>query len=189
MWLWLWLWLSLVIIEPLPCPPLPEISNPTISKTILKNPHLFKVNTPIKVDVFEELLKDHPNPLFIKSVCQGLQEGFWPWADTLKEGFPVTHDESQPMPCNTKQANFIQDQCLKEQQKGYFSKPFGTDLLDGMYSMPIYSVPRPHSVDLHLMNDHSAGPFSLNNMINHSKVTSFPLDNMRHFGEMLFDIQ
>ena len=93
------------------------------------------------------------------------------------------------MPCDTKQANFIWDQCLKEQQKGYFSKPFGTDLLDGMYSMPIYSVPKPHSVDLCLVNDHSAGPFSLNNMINHSKVTSFPLDNMCHFGEMLFDIQ
>ena len=58
--------------EPLPHPPLPEILNPTVSKTISNNPHLFKVNTPIKVDIFEVLLKDHPNPLFVKSVCQGL---------------------------------------------------------------------------------------------------------------------
>ena len=42
---------------------------------------------------------------------------------------------------------------------------------------------------LRLINDHSAGPFSLNSMIDHSRVTGFPLDNMRHVGEMLFDVR
>ena len=165
---------------PLPQPPEKEISNPLTSKTIADNPGLFQVHTPIKVNVFEALLKDHPNPSFVKSVCAGLQEGFWPWADTMKDTLPVSHDESRPMPTDKKQANFIQDQCLKERQKGYFSESFGSDLLDGMFAMPIYAVPKPHSTDLHLVMDHSAGLFSLNGMIDHSKVTGFPLDNMHH---------
>jgi hypothetical protein len=66
---------------------------------------------------------------------------------------------------------------------------FGTDLLPGMYAMPIYAVPKPHSDNLRLVVDHSAGPFSLNSMIDHSQVTGFPLDNVRHLGEMLFDVR
>lgn len=54
--------------------------------------------------------------------------------------------------------------------------------------MPIHAVPKPNSDDLHLVTDHSAGSFSLNSMINHSQVMGFPLDNMRHLGEMLLDI-
>ena len=53
--------------------------------------------------------------------------------------------------------------------------------------MPIHAVPKPNSDDLHLVTDHSAGPFSLNSMIDHSQVTGFPLDNMQHLGEMLLD--
>ena len=174
---------------PLPRPRLSELMNPAVAKTVRDNPHLFKVQTPIKVDVFESLLTHHPNPLFVKSVCAGLREGFWPWADTMKEGYPETHDESRPMPSNQAHANFIREQCFKERSKGYYSPPFGRDLLPGMYSMPIHAVPKPHSDDLRLVTDHSAGRFSLNSMVDHSKVTGFPLDNMRHLGEMLFDVR
>ena len=55
--------------------------HPTMRETILQNPKLFKIITPIKVDVFEDLLVGHPNPSFVKSVSDGLQYGFWPWAD------------------------------------------------------------------------------------------------------------
>jgi hypothetical protein len=175
--------------KPLPRPPLSETSDVVASRTIADNPDLFQVRTPIKVDVFEHLLKDHPNPAFVKSVCQGLREGFWPWADTLSEDFPRTHDEARPMPDNEKQASFMRDQCRLEQSKGRYSKPFGSDLMDGMYAMPIYAVPKPHSEDLRLVTDHSAGRFSLNSMIDHSQVTGFPLDNVRHLGEMLLDVR
>ena len=174
---------------PLPRPPITEFTNFGARQTILEHPELFQVRTPINVDVFESLLKDHPNPLFVKSVCTGLREGFWPWADSMSDAFPTTHDESRPMPTDEKQATFIREQCFKEQQKGYFSESFGTELLPGMYAMPIYAVPKPHSEDLRLVTDHSAGFFSLNKMIDHSQVTGFPLDNMRHLGEMLFDIR
>ena len=175
--------------KPLPRPSLSEILNPISSKTIADNPNLFQVRTPIKVDMFESLLEHHPNPSFVQSICAGLREGFWPWADTLLDSLPQIHDESRPMPLDDKQASFIRDQCAKEQQKGFFSNSFGSHLLPGMYSMPIYAVPKPHSTDLRLVTDHSAGSYSLNSMIDHSKVTGFPLDNVRHHGEMLYDIR
>ena len=53
--------------------------------------------------------------------------------------------------------------------------------------MPIHAVPKPNSDNLCLVTDHSTGPYSLNSMIDHSQVTGFPLDNMRHLGEMLLD--
>ena len=175
--------------KPLPRPPSSEFLNPFAIQTIANNPDLFQVHTPIKVDVFESLLKNHPNPLFVKSVCDGLREGFWPWADTSKKDYPVTHDESRPMPSNEEHAAFIRAQCRKEREKGYYSRSFGTDLLPGMYSMPIHAVPKPNSSDLRLITDHSAGAYSLNSMIDHTQVTGFPLDNMRHLGEMLFDVR
>ena len=119
----------------------------------------------------------------------GLCKGFWPWADTLCEIFPVMHDKSQPTPSNEKHAMFSCDQCLKECQKGYYSSSFGPDLLPGMYSMPIHAVPKPHLDNLWLVTDHSVGPFSLINMIDHSRVTGFPLDNVLHLGEMLLNVQ
>jgi hypothetical protein len=175
--------------KPLPRPPPSEILDSVSAQTIANHPDLFQIQTPIKVNVFENLLKNHPNPLFVKSVCDGLRDGFWPWADTLSEGLPRTHDEARPMPSDDKKVCFIREQCLKEQNKGFYSRSFGTELLDGMYAMPIYAVPKPNSEDLHLVNDHSAGPFSLNSMIDHTQVTGFPLDNMRHLGEMLLDVR
>ena len=175
--------------RPLPRPPLAELLNSTASQTIAIYPDLFQVDTLINVDAFETLLQHHPNPAFVSSVCVGLREGFWPWADTLDENFPVSHDESRPTPGDDKQATFIRDQCLKERHKGYYSDSFGSSLLPGMYSMPIYAVPKPNSEDLRLVVDHSAGPFSLNSMIDHSQVTGFPLDNVRHLGEMLLDVR
>jgi hypothetical protein len=173
--------------RPLSRPGLSEFSNSAVLKTISDNPSLFQVRTPIKVDIFESLLKDHPNPGFVRSVCTGLREGFWPWACTLNGTFPITHDESRPMPGDDKKCSFIRDQCLKERHKGYFSESFGTNLLPGMYSMPIHAVPKPNSSDFRLVTDHSAGLFSLNSMIDHSEVTGFPLDNVTHLGEMLLD--
>jgi hypothetical protein len=69
---------------PLPRPPPSELSNPVALTTISDNPSLFGIVTPINVARFAELLSDHPNRPFVESVCTGLLEGFWPWADTLR---------------------------------------------------------------------------------------------------------
>jgi hypothetical protein len=131
--------------RPLPHPPLRKTSNPIALKTITDNPNLFQVNTLINVDVFQSLSKSHPNPDFVKSVCAGLREDFWPWADTLRDSFPVMHDKSRPTPSNKKHATFLHDQCLKECLKGYYSPSFGSELLPGMYSMPIHGTKTPLS--------------------------------------------
>ena len=38
--------------------------------------------------MFEKLLTNHPNWAFVDSVLVGLYEGFWPFADMMKEGYP-----------------------------------------------------------------------------------------------------
>ena len=68
--------------DPLPRPPSDEFSNQEALNTVASRPDLFKVSTPINVDPFEALLADHPNPAFVRSVCTGLREGFWPFAHT-----------------------------------------------------------------------------------------------------------
>jgi hypothetical protein len=50
------------------------------------------------------------------------------------------------------------------------SLPFGKDLLPGMYCMPHYVVPKPHSDSWRLVNDFSAGPYSLNSMVDRESV-------------------
>jgi hypothetical protein len=60
---------------PIPRPPEREFLNHGALDTIQHHPALFKVSKPIKVDVFESLLVDHPNQPFVHSVCTGLREG------------------------------------------------------------------------------------------------------------------
>jgi hypothetical protein len=175
--------------QPLARPPLAETSNPIVRQTLADFSDLFQIITPIKVDVFEALLHSHPNQPFVQSVCLGLREGFWPCADTLREDLPSTHDESRPSPSNLEHAAFIRSQCSLEQQKGRFSRSFGANLLPGMYSMPVHAVPKTDSGGLRLVTDHSAGRFSLNGMIDHDQVKGYPLDNLRHLGEILLDVR
>lgn len=168
----------------MPRPPLSEIENPQVAQTISEHHELFKIVCPFNIDRFEELLFTHPNQPFVKSVCQGLREGFWPWANTRQDGYPLTHDESFPTPVDPVKAQFLRDQCHAEIEKDRFSKSFGHDLLPGMYSMPIHAVPKPNSEDLRMVTDQSAGPFSLNSMIEPHEH-AFPLDNMTHLGEAI----
>ena len=58
-----------------------------------------------------------------------------------------------------------------------------------MYSMPMYAVPKPSSVNFRLVTDQSCGKYSLNSMIQHNLVTGYPLDNLVHFGKMLMDLE
>jgi len=126
----------------------------------------------------------HLNPEFVKSVCTGLREGFWPWADTLQPGYPTTHDENRAAPENLDKLQFLRDQLATEHSKDRFSDSFGEDLLPGMYCMPIHAVPK-NETDFRLVTDQSAGDYSLNSMIHHDSITGYPLDNLHRFGEVL----
>jgi hypothetical protein len=170
--------------DPLPSPPLNELQNHIALSTIASRPDLFKIVTPINVDIFESYLATHPNPLFVRSVCRGLREGFWPWADTSDPELPTTWDNSKRPLRDLAHQIFIEAQRDEEISLGQFSSAFGPDLLPGMYSMPVGVVPKPHTEKLRMVFDHSAEPHSLNSMIaKHER--SLHLDTLTDLGRAL----
>ena len=164
--------------DPLPRPPLAEFTNLDTQTTLRNNPHLFKIVTPINVDRFEQLLDTHPNEPFVRSVTVSLREGFWPWANTQKEEYPTTWDFSARPLKTEREADFLRDQRDIEINAGRYSESFGTDLLPGMYSTPIHTTPKPRSEKLRLVNDHSAGDFSLNSMIAREDIAGAKMDTI-----------
>jgi hypothetical protein len=168
--------------DPLPRPPLREFENEVAMKTISENPDLFRVSCVINVDRFESLLSRHPNQAFVRSVMTGLREGFWPWADTkFDSGYPKTWDNSWAPPPTEHERDFINSQRDIEFEKGRFSRTFGPELLPGMYSTPVIAVPKPHSNDLRLVSNQSAGVFSQNSMIDRIQTKGARLDTMQQF--------
>ena len=164
--------------KPLPRPPPEEFTNSDAMSTISDNPDLFRIVTPIKISEFEDLLEGHPNKPFVRSVCTSFREGFWPWANTRKEEYPTTWDFSERPPKTEHEADFLREQRDIEIKAGRYSESFGTDLLPGMYSTPIHAIPKPRSVKLRLVNDHSAGPFSLNSMISREDAIGAKMDSI-----------
>ena len=81
--------------DPLPRPSQSEVENLPARQTIVEHPFLFKIVSPINIRELEALSSSHPNRAFVRSVLEGLREGFWPWATTVREGYPLTWDESK----------------------------------------------------------------------------------------------
>ncbi|KAI6007089.1 hypothetical protein EDD15DRAFT_2383953 [Pisolithus albus] len=171
--------------EPLPQPPPVEFLNKEALSTIQSYPDLFKVTTPINVERFEALLSSHPNQPFVQSVCRGLREGFWPFANTHYGSWPLTWDNSQHATRSPAEHDFILSQINKELEAGRYSPGFGGNLLPGMYSMPIHAVPKPGTDKHRLVTDHSAGQFALNNMISREDIAGVTLDNVVDLGNAL----
>ncbi|KIL63008.1 hypothetical protein M378DRAFT_80362 [Amanita muscaria Koide BX008] len=170
--------LSTTYDPPLPRPRPCEF-RPEILATISSHPALFRIVTPINVERFQQLLSSHPNQPFVSSVLVGLREGFWPFAYTHPELYPLTHDASPRPPKTPTQRQFLIDQCQTEVELERFSPAFGPDLFPGMYSMPIHSVPKPASSKLRLVVDHSASDHSLNSMISRDDIAGTKLDTIK----------
>src|SRR6202522_361547 len=128
--------------KPLPRRPEDEYENLDAISTISHNPHLFKIITPIYVSRFQQLLDSHPNKPFTDSVCLALREGFWPWAHTRLDAYPVTWDFSDRPPKTEREAGFLRSQRDTEIAEQRYLEGFGTSLFPGI-----------------------AGEFSLNSMI------------------------
>ncbi|CAA7267381.1 unnamed protein product [Cyclocybe aegerita] len=116
----------------LPQSPASALNDLIVAKTIHDNPHLFKIVSPINVNVFESYLSDYPNQPFVQSVITDLWEGFWPWADTCKTGYPTTNNCSKALPKDDGKAAFLRNQLKMELKKERFSPLFGKDLLPAM---------------------------------------------------------
>ncbi|KIL54272.1 hypothetical protein M378DRAFT_92882 [Amanita muscaria Koide BX008] len=170
--------LSTTFDPPLPRPPVSEF-RPEVTATISAHPELFKIITPINARRLQQLLINHPNQPFVQSEITGLKEGFWPFAHTHPETYPAIHDVSPRPPKTEHQRQFLIDQCRTEVEVERFSPSFGTELLPGMYSMPIHSVPKLGSNKLRLVVDHSFSDHSLNSMIPREEIAGTKLDSIK----------
>ena len=169
--------------EPLPRPP-PSAFTDIAMKTISENSHLFQITCLIHIDALKQLLTDHPNLLFCQLVLTGLCEGFWPWPDK-PDKYPETHDNSHRPPKTNKEREFLINQVLSEQKAGQLSLLFGPDLLLGMHSPPVHTIPKPSSEKLHMVVDHSTGKYSLNSMIDPKDIAGVKLDDIESLGVSL----
>ena len=98
-----------------------EYDNTEAIQTVLDNPDLFEIVTPINVPCFCELLVKHPNQPLVESVCNGLTNGFWPFANTHYSSYPLTLDDSGPPPKIDEYAAFLQKQTRIEVEAGHYS--------------------------------------------------------------------
>ncbi|THH27792.1 hypothetical protein EUX98_g6401 [Antrodiella citrinella] len=169
-------------LRPIPGPPPEALRDAAAWNTINTHPDLFKFSCPVNVDRFESLLSSHPNRPLVDSVVRGLREGFWPFAQ-VDPNAPDLWDEPS-YTVDPDALAFIADYAQKEELAGRYSAPFDFDLLPGMYSMPIHAVPKPHSDKLRLINNHSAGRYSLNSFISKDDVGMRP-DNVQDLGRNL----
>ncbi|KAF8808055.1 hypothetical protein BYT27DRAFT_7057860, partial [Phlegmacium glaucopus] len=138
---------------PVPRPPYNEIHNSLAWGTINKHPHLFQITMPIHIDRLRLLSNTHPNQPFVESICEGLTNGFWPWAVTQGSNAPLIVDNAALQRVkNPLDLAFMQEQRDEEIALGRFSKAFPS-LLPGMTSIPLWVVPKPHSNKLRLVVD------------------------------------
>ena len=150
--------------------------------TILDQPDLFKIICKIDINTFEKLLTHHLNHSFIDSLLVGLYEGFWPFADMTKEGYPKLWDGLWHLPKSEQECDFLEEQVQTKIATEHFLELFRTELLPGMYSPPVHIVPKPDSDMIHLVVDHSSGDFSPNLMIVWEDVAEVHLDRLHTLG-------
>ncbi|KIY61907.1 hypothetical protein CYLTODRAFT_315577, partial [Cylindrobasidium torrendii FP15055 ss-10] len=163
---------------PLPRPPEAEFAAALAMQTIARHPHLFNISMPFNVERMRTELTSHPNPDFVDSVLTGLLEGFWPWANTRGDGFPDTWDNAWAPPKTRAESEFVNAQRDIEIQAGRFSPSFGPDLLPGMYSTPVFAVPKPSSAKFRLVSHHSAGVFCQNAMVDRTETGGPRMDTL-----------
>ena len=162
-----------------------ELSNVTTKSTINNRLDLFSIVTLINVNKFDSLLLQHLNWPLVESVCRSLREGAWLYA-TINPNDPLTFNSSSHSLDNAA-SSFVQEQWDLKIVAGRYSASFGTELLPGMFSPLISAVPKLHSMNLRLINDHSAGPHSLNSWIDRSD-THIRLDNLHDLGVILCSV-
>ncbi|PPR05988.1 hypothetical protein CVT24_004651 [Panaeolus cyanescens] len=171
---------------PLPSCPIEVLAHAPTTTTLTYRSELFSITTPINIPVFKSLLSDHPNQPFVESVIHMFEEGAWPFA-SIPTDYPLIHDLSDDRPLPSEKLDFLKEQRDIELSKGRYSNGFVT-LCPGMYVMPLHVVPKDGGEALRLVTDHSSGKFSLNSMIDKTRMGSFPLDGMKIFGDELIKI-
>lgn len=115
-----------VFAAPLPHPPALSSHLTPLNNFISSNPDLFQIITPILVDKFRSILTSHPNRMLVNLVCDGLAEGFWPYADlsTLDPNQSFDHEAAacgKRCKVNDEESAFLLQQRDKEMAVGRYS--------------------------------------------------------------------
>jgi hypothetical protein len=163
--------------EPLPSPPQHLLNDPIIQAALDANKDFIKVETPFDVDKLENFLLDHPAPLFVRSVMNGLRYGFWPcddgeWKIELEE---VIGNYSTEEP-DLEAIRAFRD---REQAMGRWSSEL-PELLPGMKTSPMFVVWQ--SEKPRVVTDHSSS--GINDHIPRADA-KVRYDNMHDFGYCL----
>lgn len=167
---------------PIPGAPPEAFENTDLVSTVVTNPSLFRVVTPINISLFRRLLALHPNRPLVESVCKGFVDGFWPWSRPVPS-HPVTFDGSKAARSDVERS-FLENCRDDEIAAGRFSRPFPA-LLPGMHAIPVHAVPKPCSEKLRLITDFSAGDCSRNSTISRDDTNSTRLDGIRELADHL----
>jgi hypothetical protein len=72
----------------------------------------------------------------------------------------------------------------KEIETGHFLEPFDV-LLPGMNIIPVHVVPKPPDDKLHLVVNHSTGPFFINSLIDCQSIAGVKLDGIKTLGDSI----
>lgn len=171
---------------PFPGVPLEAFENAALVQTVIHNPRLFRISSPIDVDLLERLLSSHPNQPLVSSFCKGLREGFWPWSRPVRS-HPVTLDGSKAVRSDAELA-FLMKTRDEEVDAGRFSEPFPA-LLPGMHAIAIHAVPKPHSEKLRLVTNFSGGDFSRNSTISRFDTNRTRMDGIRELSDHLRELR
>ncbi|KAJ7191129.1 hypothetical protein GGX14DRAFT_381437 [Mycena pura] len=166
---------------PLPSPPAHLLNNPAMQASLRAMKDHVKVETSFNVDRFENLLADHPNQPFVRSVMTGLREGFWPF-----------HDGEYKAELEMKGENFATDPADLEAIRAYRDKEVGAahwsgplpqnELLSGMKTSPMFVVWQKEKP--RVITDHKSS--GLNDGIPRAEA-HVRYDDMHDFGQALHE--
>ena len=167
----------------LPIPPRLASHNITALHTITSYPHFFKVVSPICVEIFEKYLEHYLNCPLIELVSYELHNSFWPFVEDDPSSFPKTLKVANG-PLSEEDLSHITQYINKKVSADHYSPAFGFELLLRMYVMSIYIIPKLHLDKVQLINNHSADLYSLNAMIDKTKIGMRP-NNVQDLGRNL----
>jgi hypothetical protein len=167
--------------DPLPSPPESLLNDPEIQSTLNYLDQYIKVETPFNVDRFENLLIDHPNQPFVKSVMKGLREGFWPFDEG--EWDLYSKDYRQNYSDEDRDLAAIRAFRDKEVGLGRWSTPLpDLSIRSGMKISPLFVVWQHEKP--RIITDHAGS--GLNDGIPREEA-HVQYDDMRTFSQALYD--
>ncbi|KAK4701324.1 hypothetical protein P7C70_g4906, partial [Phenoliferia sp. Uapishka_3] len=145
---------STLTAAPLPRPPPEVLLDPYLAAARLSHPHLFRHESPLKVEAFRLALIDHPNRPWVESLLAGLTDGFWPCHNGVDPPPPSAKLQERYTPRSEEDLLLVEERVKQDVENGWTSPAFSV-LPEGFTVSPIFVVRRDDQ-DPRVVNDHTA---------------------------------